>query len=56
MSHVCTPSLVGVAFPVLELKFGKITLLDHGLSFQKTYAASYEIESSDCMDALNLLD
>ena len=24
MSHVCTPSLVGEAFPVLELKFSQI--------------------------------
>ena len=35
MSNACTPTLVGMAFPVLDLKLasnlGRISLLDHGL-------------------------
>ena len=37
MSYACTPTLVGMASPVLELKlafkFGQLSLSDHGLYF-----------------------
>ena len=29
--NACTPILVGMASPVLELKLGETSLLDHGL-------------------------